>query len=72
MTNTNVYIYYIVLILIIVFFSYVNSLNNSTIENFAPFNKFYRPYARNMRDFFTKMYNKVSSFFSLFFKKWNR
>ena len=72
MTNTNVYIYYIVLILIIVFFSYVNSLNNNTIENFAPLNKFYRPYARNMRDFFTKKYKGFTGFFSHLFKKWNR
>ena len=66
---TKVYIY-ILLISIIIFFSYVNSLPNNTIEHFTPIHKFCRPYIRHSRIFGQKIYdnftNKINKFYNNF------
>ena len=68
---TKVYIY-IMLISIILFFSYVNSLNNDVVEHFTPIHRFCRPYIRHTRRFGTKIYDNFTSKFSNFYKKINR
>lgn len=70
---TKGYIVHVMLIIIIIWFAYCNSLHpNTSTENFAPFNKFYRPHVRTVGQFTGRVYNdlthKALKFYNRFIK----
>lgn len=65
----KVYLIYVMLILIILSFAYVNSLNSTHVEPFAPIKKLYRPHLRNINRITNRMYNNVTYKVSNFYKK---